>query len=59
MADRKWTPCVKSHRFHLIYELETTKVEEGLPSNKCEDYFETFYDEARQSYAYNDNRKRK
>lgn len=54
---RQWSPCTLKDRFHLVYELNETRIVNGLPPNRCDQFFDTFYDEARKMYAYYEYRK--
>lgn len=52
VASRKWTPCKSNLRFHLAYDLNKLKVKVGLPDNRCDKYFDTFYEQMMNDYGY-------
>ncbi|KAI1292516.1 Acetylcholinesterase [Halotydeus destructor] len=56
--ERKWPPCTKSTRSHLVYDIPKVQIKDGMPDNKCDEYFQTFYEEARLSYSYMDSKRK-
>lgn len=59
---RKWPPCKSDSRHHLVYDLGKLAVKTGLPDNRCDQYFDQFYEQMMNDYGYfvlPDLRKRK
>lgn len=55
---RKWEPCKNNLRYHLVYDIDvetmkpTHAVKIGLPDNRCDRYFDTFYEQMMNDYGY-------
>lgn len=52
IATRKWLPCEGNSRYHLVYDLDKLRIKSGLPDNRCEEYFDTFYEQMMNDYGY-------